>query len=45
MGQIGLGTLVFGQFLHFDDLQPFTCDKNLQPEAYDIKIGLTLVDF
>ena len=23
-GQIGLGTLIFGQFLHFNDLQPFT---------------------
>ena len=24
VGQIGLGTLIFGQFLHFDNLQPFT---------------------
>ena len=39
-GQICFETQIFGQFLHFDDLQPFTYDENFKSGAHDLKIEL-----
>lgn len=45
MGQIGFGNHIFGQILHFHDLQLFTYDKNFTLEAHDMQINLFLVNF
>ena len=40
-GQVGPGTQIFGQFLHFDDLQPFIyLWQNFESRAHDVKTGL-----